>query len=144
MRSQGFLSVSFNVLLKDMKKLGYDVSATGLESVSEFPLGSLLPGGGSPKKVPTAAPSASRSQQQKPSSSSTEIAETVAEVHASGQHLDRRGSGDEDVVWSPEASQVGEYEEETEVVVAKKPSISGHKKMARIVESQEESLVEPL
>ncbi|CAI4221601.1 unnamed protein product [Auanema sp. JU1783] len=36
--TQGILSLSINVLLKDMKKLGFDVTPATLSKVSEFPL----------------------------------------------------------------------------------------------------------
>jgi B9 domain-containing protein 1 len=33
-RSQGFVTVSFNVVMKDMKKLGYDVLPSDVSSVN--------------------------------------------------------------------------------------------------------------
>lgn len=37
-RTQGYLTVRFNVVTKDMKRLGYDVSAREVRVPSEFPL----------------------------------------------------------------------------------------------------------
>ncbi|VDK25225.1 unnamed protein product [Anisakis simplex] len=37
-RSQGFISVTMNVVLKDLKKYGYDVVPSSISNVSEFPL----------------------------------------------------------------------------------------------------------
>ncbi|KFR08075.1 B9 domain-containing protein 1, partial [Opisthocomus hoazin] len=37
-RSQGFVTISFNVVTKDMKKLGYDVSPSDVQNLSLAPV----------------------------------------------------------------------------------------------------------
>lgn len=37
-RTQGFVAISWNIVIKDLKKLGYDVNPRTLSVVSEFPL----------------------------------------------------------------------------------------------------------
>uniref|UniRef100_A0A0M3IRX5 B9 domain-containing protein 1 n=1 Tax=Ascaris lumbricoides TaxID=6252 RepID=A0A0M3IRX5_ASCLU len=37
-RSQGFINVTMNIVLKDLKKYGYDVTSSSLLRISEFPL----------------------------------------------------------------------------------------------------------
>ncbi|XP_064317497.1 B9 domain-containing protein 1 [Phalacrocorax carbo] len=42
-RSQGFVTISFNVVTKDMKKLGYDVSPSDMQTPSLVPVAEGIP-----------------------------------------------------------------------------------------------------
>uniref|UniRef100_A0A914VM81 B9 domain-containing protein 1 n=1 Tax=Plectus sambesii TaxID=2011161 RepID=A0A914VM81_9BILA len=42
-RTNGYVTVSFNIVLKDLKKLGYDVSPSSVTKLSEFPVQSFVP-----------------------------------------------------------------------------------------------------
>ena len=42
-RTQGYVTVSFNTVHKDFKRLGYDVSPSTVAKLSEFPVQSFVP-----------------------------------------------------------------------------------------------------
>lgn len=42
-RTKGYVTVSFNIVLKDFKKLGYDVSPNTVTKLSDFPVQSFVP-----------------------------------------------------------------------------------------------------